>query len=268
MSLHHLIPLIQDYLDAETLLQRAAKAPAALPAQEARLVEVRTRLDNYAKTAPHDDADRFLLDPAIEYLQAADELEQTRSRDFGTDQAARRFYAADAELQDRLYRSVRNIQPEGDHHARRVLVAIKDRSESDAALYTAIHLAETTPTKLKLLHVVKRVDSEAPYDMLDAVRDANAMLARKQIEVPSDLECDRLVRQGDPAHNIVSAARRWAADFIVVGSHNTNRISPSPLPDTVEAVLKHAACPVIVVAAPAPHIETSAVGRHATGNLV
>jgi nucleotide-binding universal stress UspA family protein len=55
------------------------------------------------------------------------------------------------------------------------------------------------------------------------------------------------VRTGDPAHEIVAAAREWEADLIVVGTHGRQGISRMFLGSVAESVLRHAPCAVLVI---------------------
>lgn len=55
------------------------------------------------------------------------------------------------------------------------------------------------------------------------------------------------VRTGDPAHEIVAAAREWGADLIVVGTHGRRGIGRMFLGSVAETVLRHAPCAVLVI---------------------
>jgi nucleotide-binding universal stress UspA family protein len=55
------------------------------------------------------------------------------------------------------------------------------------------------------------------------------------------------VRTGDPAHEIVAAAREWEADLIVLGTHGRQGIGRMFLGSVAETVLRHAPCAVLVI---------------------
>jgi nucleotide-binding universal stress UspA family protein len=55
------------------------------------------------------------------------------------------------------------------------------------------------------------------------------------------------VRTGDPAHEIVAAAREWEADLIVMGTHGRQGIGRMFLGSVAETVLRHAPCAVLVI---------------------
>ncbi|HEX8911794.1 MAG TPA: universal stress protein, partial [Humisphaera sp.] len=58
----------------------------------------------------------------------------------------------------------------------------------------------------------------------------------------------RVVREGQPQAEIVDAAREWGADLIVVGAHARGRLARFLVGSTAEWVVRHAHCPVTVVA--------------------
>jgi universal stress protein A len=57
------------------------------------------------------------------------------------------------------------------------------------------------------------------------------------------------VPSGDPATEIVRAAKEWPADVIVIGSHGRKGMARALLGSVAEAVTRYAPCPVLVVRA-------------------
>lgn len=55
------------------------------------------------------------------------------------------------------------------------------------------------------------------------------------------------VRTGDPAHEIVSAAREWQADLIVTGTHGRRGLGRMFLGSVAETVVRTAPCAVLVI---------------------
>lgn len=55
------------------------------------------------------------------------------------------------------------------------------------------------------------------------------------------------VRVGQPADQILDAARDLGSDLIILGSHGKRSLEALLLGSTVEQVTKHAGCPVMVV---------------------
>lgn len=254
MSSQHLVRLIQDYLDAEMLLGRSG--PLTRAVQEHRWADTRHRVEDYISTAPHDDADRPLAQAAEAYLEAVSAYDEARVAGTVSMPSSQLLYEADGDLQDALYQSVRGYGSQPVNHVRRILVAVNDDTLSQRVLYTAVHLAEGLPATLRLLHVIDEIEaSVTPHgtgliDGLQGARDAAALLAHQRAEVPDDISCDTLVRSGNPTLEIVSAARRWGADFIVMGLHAGGRLTSTPSADQLVGVLALAPCPVIVVGRP------------------
>lgn len=56
-----------------------------------------------------------------------------------------------------------------------------------------------------------------------------------------------LLREGDPQHEILAAAREWNADLIVVGTHGRGGLTRVLLGSTAESLIRHATIPVLVV---------------------
>jgi nucleotide-binding universal stress UspA family protein len=54
---------------------------------------------------------------------------------------------------------------------------------------------------------------------------------------------------GKPGTEIVKAAKDWAADVIVIGSHGRGGVTRFLMGSVAEAVMRHALCPVLVVRA-------------------
>jgi nucleotide-binding universal stress UspA family protein len=235
--------MLYDRLDGEERIHQA---------QQQRVVDSRRRLEQYLSTTPHDESEIILAQRANEYLAAVRDFETARQQGDEITLCARRLYRCDAELQDALYRTVRGLGTRQPSRTKRILVAIKDQDSSDRVLYSAIHLAENLGARLKLLHVIPEPSPKNghPSDIAADAQSAADMLGRKQVEVPSDIASEVLVRRGDPATEIVSAARRWAADFIVMGIHGCGRANPHLTADHVQNVLPLASCPVIIVGQP------------------
>jgi nucleotide-binding universal stress UspA family protein len=60
------------------------------------------------------------------------------------------------------------------------------------------------------------------------------------------------VREGDPAQEIVDYAREQGVDLIAMASHGRSGLARAILGSVTDSVLRHAACPVLVVRANDP----------------
>jgi universal stress protein A len=58
------------------------------------------------------------------------------------------------------------------------------------------------------------------------------------------------VEHGEPAATILEYAKEHHADMIILGSHGTTAITRLLVGSTAEAVLRHAACPVVILKTP------------------
>jgi nucleotide-binding universal stress UspA family protein len=74
-------------------------------------------------------------------------------------------------------------------------------------------------------------------------------MAERLREAGLDAEPDR--RDGDPATQVVNAARGWDADLVVLGTHGRTGLTRLLLGSVARNVLHHAGCSVLVVRAPA-----------------
>lgn len=57
----------------------------------------------------------------------------------------------------------------------------------------------------------------------------------------------QFLREGKPADQILAVAREWEADGIVIGTHGRSGVSRLVLGSTAESVVRHAACPILVI---------------------
>lgn len=84
--------------------------------------------------------------------------------------------------------------------------------------------------------------------------------ARQLAQTASELESagvaiSQLLREGDPAKEIIAAAREVDADLIVIGSHSHRNLWDVLMGSTAERVAKTAPCPVLVVSHQPKHGE-------------
>jgi universal stress protein A len=59
-----------------------------------------------------------------------------------------------------------------------------------------------------------------------------------------------VVTMGTAWNRIVGAAKSWNADLIVIGTHGRTGLKHALMGSTAERVVRHAACPVLVVHSP------------------
>jgi nucleotide-binding universal stress UspA family protein len=67
----------------------------------------------------------------------------------------------------------------------------------------------------------------------------------------SDIRFDYLLREGDPAQEILATANQRHCDLIVIGTHGKKGLQRVIVGSVAEDVLRRAYCPVLAVRAPA-----------------
>lgn len=124
------------------------------------------------------------------------------------------------------------------------------------AVDLGIELARSLKAEIALIRVTESptaygVDAgiSARELMAQARREDQKLLAgvRERLSLPASVQ--EFLPAGDPATEIVNAAKEWPADIIVLGSHGRGGVSRALLGSVAEAVTRHAPCPVLVVRA-------------------
>jgi nucleotide-binding universal stress UspA family protein len=137
---------------------------------------------------------------------------------------------------------------------RKILIAVEASPIAAHAVDVAIELAQALQAQTALI----RVTSPPGAGGVDAGLSSGELLAQEKKQdqrvlegvrerlslPPSVLEFSPV---GDPAVEIVKAAREWPADLIVIGSHGRKGMSRIMLGSVAEAVTRQAPCPVLVV---------------------
>lgn len=131
----------------------------------------------------------------------------------------------------------------------KLLAATDFSSRSERALARAAALCGQSSASLHLLHVV---DDDRPAETVAqetaaaeaALRSLAGALADKMGATPS-----YLVMPGDPSEQIVSAAEKYEADLVVLGSHRKRLLQDVFVGTAVERVIRTGHCPVLMVKA-------------------
>jgi nucleotide-binding universal stress UspA family protein len=143
-----------------------------------------------------------------------------------------------------------------------IFVAVDESHVADTALAWAAVLCRAFGARVTTIHVVSSAVSSGaltaaavlsgtpppdPRVPLTPVRPTNEWAERAvKAGVPSE-RVESVTEFGDPAHEIVSAAERAGADLLVMGRRGAGNIRRAVLGSTVDAVLRRAPCPVLVV---------------------
>jgi APA family basic amino acid/polyamine antiporter len=137
---------------------------------------------------------------------------------------------------------------------RRILVPMKLGDIGEEMVATAVALAKDSPARVEAITVVqvpreRALDDPLPADVAEraeaSVAEARALGEEHDVEVVAEA-----VRARSIGHAIVEEASRRGADLIVLGSAPRWRRQSRFFSPTVDHVLKHAPCEVLVVAFP------------------
>lgn len=128
---------------------------------------------------------------------------------------------------------------------KKIICAVDFSASSDAVVHYAASM-HCCDAELIVLSVVRGEERE------------NGMLRKHLHEFSrySDILSDNkalalfTVEHGEPAAAILNYAKEHHADMIILGSHGTTAIARLLVGSTAEAVLRHAACPVVILKTP------------------
>lgn len=138
-----------------------------------------------------------------------------------------------------------------------VLAPIDFSAVSRRVIDHAIALARETDARLVLLHVVAPIPiardnlalavTGAEYTVAAQKDAAKALSALQRSLRDEGVTAHAIHATGDPREAIVEQAERLMADYIVMGSHGHTAFYDLLVGSTATGVLKHAACPVVIV---------------------
>ena len=147
----------------------------------------------------------------------------------------------------------------------RVLVPMKIGAIGEEVLGTAIKLAREHGSAITALHVVRvPLDKLMEAELLDEEERAEASLAEARL-VAAELgfEVESVIVRGRAiGEAVVDVAEEMGADVVVMGSSPRWRRQSRFFSPTVDYVLRHAPCEVMVVAYPQGVLEEEELGVH------
>ena len=145
----------------------------------------------------------------------------------------------------------------------RILVATDGSPEARRAEGLASEMAAACGARLMVVCVVDTRLTHGPDEIVytglrpraELRQEANQYLADAASRIPAGVPVEQSPREGEPVAEILTVARGWEADLIVMGTRGRGRLCELLLGSTTQEVLHGAHCPVLVV----PH---GAAGPH------
>lgn len=152
-------------------------------------------------------------------------------------------------------------------HPAVVLVA-SDLSDLDRLMPFAIQQGLQTHARIILLHVIASSEAIATdnagmpyYDPAGAIESAaKALESCCRAARAQRVACDALVREGNPAQQVLAAARQFHVDRILLGTRSRSKLSKLLLGSVAEQVLRSVNLPVITVG-PEAHLRVAQDGN-------
>jgi nucleotide-binding universal stress UspA family protein len=125
---------------------------------------------------------------------------------------------------------------------RNILIATDGSESAGRAVTSALSLAKSEGAKVFVVLV------DAPMHAEPIKKQAQDLLNRTAVEAKAaGVPCQTIQVDHDrPDQVICATAKEKNCDLIVMGSHGRGRITTALLGSVTNAVLRHAACPVLV----------------------
>ena len=140
---------------------------------------------------------------------------------------------------------------------RHILVAFDGSPAAELALAHGVAIAQNQHARLALVAVLPPVTPlawQAPGGVRQLREDQQADLDRRlraaADRVPDDVSLTTRLLEGDPAHEVLRAARDGEHDLIVMGSRGRGRVTAALLGSVSQRVMHAATVPVMIVHAP------------------
>ncbi|MFO0793308.1 MAG: universal stress protein [Candidatus Brocadiaceae bacterium] len=130
---------------------------------------------------------------------------------------------------------------------------------SEKALHYAIEFAEKYRAKLYLMHVldIRVYDINDPdlYNVNIVDKETIEKLQARLLKCVSEetkgkIPVEAIVIQGVPFTEIITAARDYKIDMIVIGTHGRTGLSHAIMGSVAEKVVRKSPCPVLTVRHP------------------
>jgi nucleotide-binding universal stress UspA family protein len=132
----------------------------------------------------------------------------------------------------------------------RILTAVDFSPKSLEAFRVAVETARAHSASLHLLHVIEArpaVPVEASAEIFQKAKTAVEQLVASSQPALEETTFTTEIASGRAFDEILSRAREWRADLIVLGAKGTTALEDIILGGTAEQVMKEAPCSVLIV---------------------
>lgn len=139
---------------------------------------------------------------------------------------------------------------------KKILCAVDDGPFAESVFKVAVSLSRDLNGEVALLNII---DIGMPGEAIDieslrtALREEAAGLFQRLLDSAGSPNVYKFIEEGNPKNEIVSVAKSWEADIIVMASHGRRGLTRLLMGSVAEGVLRVAPCPVLIV--PATHFE-------------
>ncbi len=137
---------------------------------------------------------------------------------------------------------------------KKVLIAIDGSPNSKKTLLEGASLAKKNKAKLTLVTVAQTTfEADLNENEIKLLKDAVILKARVFLEETASalkklkIKADAVLREGDPANEILLAANEIKPDIIIVGSRGKGKIARFLLGSVSRKIAELAKCSVLVV---------------------
>ncbi|MFN3344534.1 MAG: universal stress protein [Chloroherpetonaceae bacterium] len=138
----------------------------------------------------------------------------------------------------------------------KILCPVDFSAPSRNALRYAHEFAKAMNAKITVMHVIQpqpiAADVNVPYVPLEVDLEKSAKEDLERIvndEAQAGVVVEHVIAFGLPSECIITQAQKEDVDLIILGTHGRSGLSRLLMGSTAENVIRHAACPVLVVKA-------------------
>ena len=136
---------------------------------------------------------------------------------------------------------------------KRILIAHDGSKSSEKALRKAFQIAETFGSSVTVLSVIPELYLTELMEMDRAriletmAKETREMMEKIKAKPKKVKSLKTVIKQGDPADEILNVAEKMKADVIITGSHGRHGAQRFLLGSVSSKIVDHAACDVLVV---------------------